>query len=281
MSEPSASTITRVYNEKNGISFRINHVIESPRNSVSKTLQSYDRFSEFYDFCANFSEAEDLMTWAGISNVPISKGMPTEQDGYVIFTSNRGSGDNLISGCCLDENVKMFNTYNYTLYAPNNDAMKAAYAAGLPKWETIQALYDKYLQAVKDGGIVNENDKAKAKEMFDKMKNFARYHFQSTSVYADNKVATAHYNSLITDELGLASQLWVNGGNGVINVTDEAGKTHVVNSKDTSMKCNLMTRDYWFDKTRKKATSIYTSSFCVIHELSEPLDSGKWQYKEK
>ena len=46
-------------------------------------------------------------------------------------------------------------------------------------------------------------------------------------------------------------------------------------TNDASKKCNLMTRDYWFDRKRTEATSIYTSSFCVIHEITEPLDPGQ------
>ena len=34
-----------------------------------------------------------------------------------------------------------------------------------------------------------------------------------------------------------------------------------------------MTRDYWFDGEKtSKATAIKTSSFCVIHELSEAMN---------
>ena len=275
------SKIVTVYNEKNGTAFRIDHVIQAPRNSVSKTLQNNSaKFSEFYDFLSNFSGSDDLLIWAGISNVAAQTGMPTELDGYVIFTANRGSGTNTVYGCCIDENVKMFNTYNYTLYAPNNAAMQLAYAAGLPKWSQVQALHDQYTQVEQAGGTPDESLKTKARTMIDKMKNFARYHFQNTSVYADNKVASARYNTLITNEVGLAYELVVSGGGNTLNVRDEMGNTHVINANDSSKKTNLMTRDYWFDKTRGEATQIYTSSFCVIHELSEPLDSGQWQYSE-
>ena len=109
--------------------------------------------------------------------------------------------------------------------------------------------------------------------MIDKMRDFARYHFQSVSVYADNNVEARSYNSMSTTEQGIAYELKVldNSGSGKIYVKDGAGNTRVIDANDSSKKCNLMARDYWFDKTRTQATSIYTSSFCVIHELSEPL----------
>ncbi len=265
------ATITTVYNEKNGTAYRIDRVIESPRNSVSRTLRNYSQFSQFYELCAGFS-ASDLLTWAGISSEPGDFGT-SEQDAYVIFTSDRGSGSSRVGNSCLDENVKMFNTYNYTLYAPNNDAMQKAYANGLPTWDDVQALYEQYADAE---GASADQAKERARSMIDRMHNFACYHFQSTSVYADNTVDGGRFNSLSTDNLGLALELQVSGGDGKLYVRDEKGTTHTIDAGDSSKKCNLMARDYWFNASRTQATQIYTSSFCVIHELSEPLDSGMY-----
>ena len=150
----AASTIENVYKEKNGTAFRINHVIESPRNSVSRTLRNYSQFSEFYKLCSGFS-VKEILTWAGISADANEFGI-SDQDAYVIISADRGSikdgetaanAKNYFPSSCLDENVKMFNTYNYTLYAPNNDAMKQAYADGLPNWEAVQKLYEDYADA--------------------------------------------------------------------------------------------------------------------------------------
>lgn len=274
------ATITKVYNEKNGTAFRIDHVIEAPRNSVNATLRKYDRFSEFLEVCGGFSDPE-LLTWAGISGEPNEFNI-SEQDSYVIFTSDRRvSKTETINQCCLDENVKMFNTYNYTLYAPNNEAMKKAYAAGLPSWSSIRQLYEENLEV---GGEKEENAKQQAKEMIMKLRDFARYHFQSTSVYADNIVESRNYNSLSTDALGLAIELRVSGKDGKLNVTDASGVTHTIDANNASTLSNMMARDYWFDAERSSASSIYTSSFCVVHEITEPLNSGnlglKWASRQ-
>ncbi|MBQ3631955.1 MAG: fasciclin domain-containing protein [Prevotella sp.] len=272
------STIENVYNEKNGQAFRIDHVIQAPRNSVSKTLQTYPAFSEFYSLCSGFTSSRELMKWAGISDSTNVFGT-TEQDAYIIFTSDRGSGNSKVSNSCLDENVKMFNTFNYTLYAPNNAAMEKAYAAGLPRWADIQALYEQYANDVDENGqpttTAAAQAMAKAKKDIGTLCDFARYHFQSTSVYADNVVQGNRYNSLSTDELGLAIEMRVSGGGGQLQVTDATGATITVNANDASKKVNLMARDYWFDRARADATSIYTSSFCVVHEIDTPLNSGQ------
>ena len=109
--------------------------------------------------------------------------------------------------------------------------------------------------------------------MIIQMRDFARYHFQTSSVYADNVVEARRYNSMSTDDMGLAIEIEVtaDSGNGKLYVKDGRGTLHVIDANDTAHKCNLMARDYWFDKTKRDATSIYTSSFCVVHEISEPL----------
>ena len=265
------STITKVYPEKNGTAFRINHIIAAPTNSVSKTLKSYDRFSEFNRVCAGFSNSR-LLSWAGISAETGDLGI-SEQDAYIIFTTTR----NGIDGSSLDDeggNVKMFNTFNYTLYAPNNEAMQKAYAAGLPSWDDISQLMADATNNFAEGDEL-ERMKEQAREKIDQLRDFARYHFQNTSVYADNRVATSKYSSLSTDELGLALELKVSGGSGKLQVTDGAGQTHTIDANDSSHLSNLMARDYWLNTNRTSASSIYTTSFCVVHEISEPLNSGK------
>ncbi len=265
------ASITSVYNEKNGTAFRIDHVIQAPRNSVSRTLKNNERFSEFYEVCGGFSD-RDLLAWAGIST-EVNKFGISEWDSYVIFTTDNkyanDAGD--AKNNSLDElgNVKMFNTYNYTLYAPNNAAMQKAYAAGLPSWQEIRELYETYLE---QGGDAEANAKRLAKEKIGQLRDFARYHFQSVSLYADNTVAGGTYNSLCTDDLGLAIELRVSGDRGKLTVTDAAGVKHEIDANDTSKLSNIMARDYWLDNNRTSASSIYTTSFCVIHELSEPLN---------
>lgn len=271
------SEIEQIYTEKNGTTYRINHVIESPITSVSKMLQNPsgtstddNRFSEFYSLCAGFS-ASEVLAWAGISNEVNDFGT-TDQDAYIIFTTDRGSGTNKVSNSCIDENVKMFNTYNYTLYAPDNAAMEKAYTEyGLPRWSDIQEIYEKYSTADDQNSDEVIQQKALAYKMIGVLKDFARYHFQSTSIYADNVVESGQYNSMSTNSIGIANEMTVSGGSGKLQVKDVAGITHAIDANNSSLKSNLMTREYWFDTSRTSASSIYTSSFCVIHELTTPL----------
>lgn len=257
------SVIKAVYNEKNGTAFRVSNIIQAPQNSVAKTLKNNDQFSEFYEACAGFS-ATDILKWAGISDETNSFGT-TEQDQYIIFTSTYGTGKNAIKKACLDENVKMFNTYNYTLYAPDNAAMEEAYANGLPRWSNIQALFEEY------GDEAPDNVRAEVLEQIKAIREFVRYHFQSISLYADKTVESGTYQTLATNELGLAREIKVSGGNDKIVVTDGAGIQHIVDANAAGMVANAMARDYWFNSSALSATAITTSSFCAVHEISKPF----------
>lgn len=257
------SVIKAVYHEKNGTAFRVSNIIQAPQNSVAKTLKNNDQFSEFYEACAGFS-ATDILKWAGISDETNSFGT-TEQDQYIIFTSTYGTGKNAIKKACLDENVKMFNTYNYTLYAPDNAAMEEAYANGLPRWSNIQALFEEY------GDEAPDNVRAEVLEQIKAIREFVRYHFQSISLYADKTVEGGTYQTLATNELGLAREIKVSGGNDKIVVTDGAGIQHVVDANASGKVANAMARDYWFNNSAQSATAITTSSFCAVHEISKPF----------
>jgi len=258
------SKVTTVYNQKNGTAYAIDHVIQPTTNSVYKTLSENSQFSEFLALCQGFDD-NDLLSWAGLSDA-LNEFNTTEQTPYIVFSSTYGTGDNAIQQACLDYNVRFFNTYNYTLYAPNNEAMEKAYAAGLPRWSDLYAKFEEL------GEEATEADKAEVLEQINLLRRFVRYHFQSTSVYADNVVESQQYQTMFSDAMGVPMKIDVEDVSGQMayNVIDEAGVTHNI-SVNSGLMTNRMARDYWFNAGRTRATSITTSSFCVIHELSEPL----------
>ena len=59
----------------------------------------------------------------------------------------------------------------------------------------------------------------------------------------------------------------------VVSIADlKKGHTVSVSASGNSSKVvNQMARDYWFDNEKTKATAIETSSFCAVHQISEPL----------
>ncbi len=262
------SRIEEIYTERNGRAYRIDHIIQAPQNSVYKTLESNSQFSEFLEICRGF-DADALMSWAGISD-EIDEFGNSEQQQYTVFTSNYALGGTRIANACLDYNVKFFNTYNYTLYAPDNEAVEKAYALGLPRWSEILADYEQY------GESATAAVKAAAKKKIKALRNFVRYHFQVGATYADNIVADGNALSLCTDDLGVAIELKIqpSSGNGQIVVTDMAGNNVTV-SASSGLLVNKMARDYWLNADRSQASKITTSSFCAVHEVSQPLCPNK------
>lgn len=266
--------IEQVWSEKNGHAYRLNGIIQAPRNSVRTTLEKHeDRFSEFLELCDRFNSASEIMDWAGISSELDKDFKVSPQERYLIFTTTYGSETDGVKNACLGEgNVKFFNTYNYTLYAPNNTAMQKAFAAGLPKWEDVEELYNKYDH--EEGAEVSpqeQADKDKAYAMINTIREFIRYHFQSVSLYADRTVDAGEYATFHSDDLGVAQKLDVAFSQADhFTVTDEAGEKHEIGK--SGMLTNLMTRDYWFKyPNTTKNNSIATSSFCAVHEIDEPL----------
>lgn len=76
---------------------------------------------------------------------------------------------------------------------------------------------------------------------------------------------------MATNELGLAREIKVSGGNDKIVVTDGANIQHVVDANASGKVANAMARDYWFNNSAQSATAITTSSFCAVHEISKPF----------
>lgn len=280
-----APRIKSVHHQKNGDAFRLDRLIQPPHKSVYSVLKENAQFTEFLEACTGF-EATELLAWAGISDKRVAG--KSQQDAYTIFTNStmlvtQGSDKDIkaVPNTCLDMNVKMFNTYNYTLFAPDNTAMEKAYADGLPRWSDVLALFEKYPQdEAHDITAAEQADMDRAKKMITQIRDFVRYHFVTNSVYADNTIEGGRYQTLCTDATGVSKEVVLSGGDGQLTVSDQkSGHSVTVNAGDSHKVVNKMTRDYWFNATKTSATSIITSSFCAVHQISEPLygnASGKF-----
>ena len=252
----------------NGSTFVINHVIQAPQTSVFGCLSNHSQFSKFMDLCMP-ADLSSILTNIGIKS--------SEQKQFTMFTNQFDTNVNTNRLYdCLDYNVAFFNTYNYTLYAPNNDAMDEAFKRGLPTWEQVQQVLAEAEHGSSDQQLAA---KAKAKDMVEAIRNFIRYHFQDFALYADN---TVDFGDAPKDKDGKYSfqtscvdgtiykALYVSGGSDKLYVTDLAGNTITINGNEREKLVNYMTRDYTFYKSE-----INTSSFAAIHEISEPLCINK------
>jgi uncharacterized surface protein with fasciclin (FAS1) repeats len=264
-----AAKITQVYNQKNGKSFALDHVIQMPMKSVYSTLASTEEFSEFYNLCSE--DRIQLGLFAGISNKTTNTQPIAPIRQFTTFIDAGGYHG-------LDQDVSYFSGYNYTVYAPDNEAMKIAHDKyGLPTWDDVREVAAPWLD--EETGEYETDDteecklaQAKVYAMIETISNFIRYHFQDNSVYADNKVTGGEYYTANTDTLGIAAKLRVlDGSNGEFKVRDARGNEVTV-SANVGHKVNLMARDYVFNNTAVNATQLLSSSFAVVHEIASTLN---------
>ena len=273
------ANIKKVYNQKNGTTYSIDRVIQAPTASVFSVLQDNDQFSEFLALCSN-GDMDLFMDFASdrLSELnPVTK--KKRMNAYHAFVNNNG----------LTENVNYFNSYNYTVYAPDNDAMQIAYSKGLPTWSEIEVIYDKWREYSNEGKVKwstllddknttltaeqkqnLRNDRDRVLAMVEAINAFTRYHFQDNSIFADNIVDANEYATANANDLGVRMRLKVSGGDGQIVVQDAFGQQLVVKEEGQRV-VNKLTRDYVFDNAARLANAIRTSSFAVVHQISKPL----------
>ncbi len=267
--------VTEVFpNQRNGVSYKIDRLIQGPTKSVYKVLSENPQLSEFFKLCNGFDP--EVLEWVGISSQKDQVGIrPIDQ--YKLF---HVPGEYDGQRRCADQNVKMFNNYNYTVYAPNNDAMAFAYAHGLPKWEDINALYETYFVNA-DEELAGSDDaelaKEQAKEMIEAIKRFTRYHFHNTSLYIDNvvdvKSGGSEFLTFLTDRYSINKGLTITGGDNKIQIHDATSMPKEISANSGAV--NMMTRDFEYDRDRRSATRVTASSFAVVHELNTPLFYNK------
>ena len=256
------AVIEKGWKEKNGWAFQVDGLIQPSLTSVYGLLnKNSDRFTQFLDLCGIF-ENQDLLTFAGIE-ATAEIGTPP-QERYFVFSNKKGKA--------LDNNINFFNGYNYTFFAPDDDAMKKAYALGLPTEEQLMEIFDKY-NGHDDEYSEEEMIEAKAQvlNMLNALRAFVRYHFQNNSVFADKNVKKATYQSLYSSDLGIPVNITTQAKNGVLTINDASGNTITVDAKNASLLSNKMTRDYEYNNVKNSATSIAVSSSAVVHEVSVPL----------
>lgn len=269
-----ASNITERSTQTNGTTFVIDHIIEAPTTSVWRMLNNYsDRFSEFINLCTGTSlnseyDWSQMLNFAGISTRTDATTHANPSNAYRVFTAEDNSAN---SG--LDRDVYFFNSFNYTVYAPDNDAMAEAYRLGLPTWDDVaQVVAD--AEALPEGSSHDDLYKQaqdKALAMIDEINEFVRYHFQDNSIFADKSAVSGAYATASSNELGVHVDIQVSRQDGVLTVTDAANRQVSVRANDENHLVNKMTRDLVFDAGRVAATAISTSSFAALHEIATPL----------
>lgn len=246
---------TRAYTQSNGKTYFIDRPLQAPQQSVYKVISETPGFSAFFALMSGFPATSKS----------------------VVFVNRSGSFG-------ADYNVKFFNTFNYTVYIPTNEAINNAIASGIIRpWDTQGSIE----------GINDMTDETARQAEILKLERFIRYHIQDNSVFVDKVPQNRTYQSATIKlddkdthfstfknkyyKIGIRS----NGGDLTL-VTEQNKTAHVIKSNNLY---NIMTRDYVFSNrpsafknidgtgtgSEYNTSSILTSSTAVIHQIDAVL----------
>lgn len=226
--------------EGNGKAYIIGTPIQTARKSVADILSEHSEFSAFYELLNRSGLLSTLMT------VGNSQTETAIQQGHA----------------CPSPSINLFNTFNYTIYVPTNEAIEELQRSGkLPTWDDVD----------------DENDETKKAQLEDRIVQFLKYHIQDNALFiGQGAIEKADYETAAYEMIGGSAEnisyyrLNVEGDNTHLNVSDLAGKTYSV--KTDSGLYNLMAREYQYDTNdAAAANTIYTSSYAVIHQIDGAL----------
>jgi uncharacterized surface protein with fasciclin (FAS1) repeats len=245
--------VRSAYHQSNGNTYFIDRPIPAPLKSVYKVLSETPEFSSFFTLLTGFPA-----TGTGSSSA--------------IFANKKNYYG-------VDFVVKFFNTFNYTLYIPTNEAINRAISERkIDSWDSINVM-------------TNATQKAAA---ISNLERFIRYHFQDNSVFVDNYTKSSIYQSatMKTDDSNTYFntfrnkyyKIGVECDDGSITLKTENQKiVHVLTNNGLY---NILTRDYVFNNTPTafkevdgtgtgvdfNSSLIYTSSTAVIHQIDDILE---------
>lgn len=229
----------------NGVYYVLDQMVQPTFHSLMAELEGHEEYSEFYELLLGNDE----------------------------WTSNESNLYSLISTKSPNMNadnasIRTFNSYHYTVYVPDNEAMKKAYQLGLPRWKDINNLDNVYAGTDVDVAALKM-------EYTQKVMNFLKYHFQDNSVYIGGDTRDMRYETaairLDGTDKGLSYTLKVKSDGTGITLDDNSDKTETIQvTTDKPEFYNRMVREYTFS-SKTQSGNISTSSYAVVHRVSEPL----------
>ncbi|MCA1744200.1 MAG: fasciclin domain-containing protein [Bacteroidales bacterium] len=247
--------VTEIYEQDNGTTYFVDKPIQAPLKSVYTVLSQTPEFSEFFDLLTGFPPASESVV-------------------FVKKTNYFG----------IDFNIKFFNTYNYTVFVPTNEAINAAIANGvIIPWESRDGIL----------GINEMETLAEQNSAIKNLERFLRYHFQDNAVLISGESVVHNYQTATIKLDDLPShfgtykdkyyKLGINGDGENLTITTESNsQAQVVKDKGLY---NIITRDYVFNGnplvyrevdgsgtgSLYSGSRITTSSSAVIHQVDNVL----------
>ena len=179
-----------------------------------------------------------------------------------------------------NNNISLFANYNYTVFVPTNEAIKALIDSDvLPTWEDYE-LQDSI--SLNDDLPAEQRQAASAnkKMIANRIFSFLRYHIQDNAVLigsaperdADGNLVDSKYETaLVNPQNNRFYTLELEYDNSRMTVKDAMGQVHNVLTSDDGL-YNRICREYWFADSGDNKT-IYQTSSAVVHQIDGVLMS--------
>ena len=241
-------TVTAVYDKTqggNGKSYEIDNQmpLASPK-SVYNVLSEDDKYEGFYDLI----KGSDMLISA-MGTKYACAGQDSE-----------------------NKNVRLFDNYHYTVYAPTNEAILAL-ADSLPTWDD----YDEWNEVVQ---YATDADSIALAKMYctvikERITDFLRYHLQDNLLLIGSGNINSRYESMLVNKAnGRFFSLEVNGNNDGLQVKDQMG--NIVSVVSDPAYYNQICREFWFttdanSKLDVTTSTIYMESDAVVHQIDGVL----------
>lgn len=155
---------------RNGITIALDGVVSGTPNSVAQTLHDNPLFEKFFD----------IVEACATSTVNSKNGWRAADQTYGNLYNEKDPGTIGAEDSKKTKATYLLNNYHYTLYAPTNDAMDKAFAAGLPTLDDLKDAeeYDKENEL--EGTLDSRADAIK-----EVMLDFVKYHIQDNAIFVD------------------------------------------------------------------------------------------------
>lgn len=236
-------------------------------------------YLEFFKLC-NISgvDIEHLIKKSGLVDESDPKYDISTSEGERALISAVNKYLTFVDNNAVDQNVQFFNNYNYTVFAPSNEAIREAVQKGLPTWVSIQEDFDSC--ATEDGLLTNETDSIRIQGKITYLTNFIRTHFADNSVFADHSdINVELITSSYDNDKGLFVKTFAKRENQMLMVKDNTntGKwittEYTFNGRDIKnvmtcdRECNSKVKDQSMNNKTTEATS-----YAVVHLINGVLN---------
>lgn len=243
------------YDEGNGRSYEINEQMPlASTKSVYNVLMENPDYAEFFEL--------------------ISNGDPNDAKNSLMIQTMGQEGKYACAGVSTgNNNMRLFENYNYTVYVPSNEAIQELVKNdSLPTWDDFE-YWDSIRVSTSNLDSVSMADMY-CKVIKERITDFVRYHLQDNLVLIGSKPGTGTYESMLVNaKTGRFLGLDVTHDHNGLQVVDQLDNTVEVDM-DKAMAYNQVCREFWFTATNGKlseSSTIYMESDAVVHLLKGAL----------